>query len=138
MSEEDPELTPVILSPPQIISAVRNMEKEQHESFLEDLLAAVNPEYLESIREARAVYRADPAHDDAFGLSKCPVTLYQDEEGWYVVECSIIPACLSQGRTEQEALQNIREAIQRCLEVRRQQGLPPTIRSLDVELPAHA
>jgi predicted RNase H-like HicB family nuclease len=56
-----------------------------------------------------------------------PVTLYQDEDGWYVVECPIIPGCMSQGETEAEALRNIQEAIQLCLEVRREQGLPPTI-----------
>jgi predicted RNase H-like HicB family nuclease len=41
-----------------------------------------------------------------------PVTIYQDEEGWYVVECPLIPGCMSQGKTEEEALQNIQEAIQ--------------------------
>ena len=61
MSEEDTELIPVILSPPQIISAVSKMEKEQRESFLEDLLAAVNPECLESIREARGLPRRSSA-----------------------------------------------------------------------------
>lgn len=56
-----------------------------------------------------------------------PVTLYRDEDGWYVVECPIIPGCMSQGKTEPEALHNIREAIQLCLEVRREQGLPHTL-----------
>jgi len=52
-----------------------------------------------------------------------PITLYQDKDGWYVVECPIIPGCMSQGETEAEALRNIREAIQLCLEARREQGL---------------
>jgi predicted RNase H-like HicB family nuclease len=56
---------------------------------------------------------------------KFPVTIYQDEEGWYVVECPVIPGCMSQGKTEQEALQNIQEAIQACLEVRREKKHPP-------------
>jgi len=51
---------------------------------------------------------------------KFPVTIYQDEEGWYVVECPVIPGCMSQGSTEEEALWNIQEAIQLCLEVRRE------------------
>ena len=66
------------------------------------------------------------------------VTLYQDEDGWYVTECPIIPGCMSQGKTEQEALRNIQEAIQLCLEVRREQGLPPTIESRQVEVPVYA
>jgi len=58
---------------------------------------------------------------------KLPVTIYQDEEGWYVVECPVIPGCMSQGSTEEEALQNIHEAIQLCLEVRKERGLPLTV-----------
>jgi predicted RNase H-like HicB family nuclease len=53
-----------------------------------------------------------------------PVTIYRDEDGWYVVECPVIPGCMSQGQTEEEALRNIEEAIQLCLEVRREQSLP--------------
>jgi predicted RNase H-like HicB family nuclease len=71
-------------------------------------------------------------------MAKFPVTIYQDEEGWYVVECPIVPGCLSQGQTEEKSLQNIREAIQLCLEVRREKGLPPTIRSVEVEIPVRA
>jgi predicted RNase H-like HicB family nuclease len=67
-----------------------------------------------------------------------PVTLYQDEDGWYVVECPTIPGCMSQGETEEEALHNIQEAIQLCLEVRRQQGLPLTIESRQIEVPVYA
>ena len=69
---------------------------------------------------------------------KYPVTIYQDEEGWYVVECPIIPGCMSQGETEAEALKNIQEAIQLCLEVRREKNLPLTIQSREVEVPAYA
>ncbi len=42
---------------------------------------------------------------------KLPVTLYVDEDGWFVVSCPTIPGCASQGRTEEEALAYIREAI---------------------------
>ena len=59
---------------------------------------------------------------------KFPVTLYQDEEGWYIVECPFILGCLSQGETQEEALQNIKEAIELCLEVRKEKDLPLTIR----------
>ena len=71
-------------------------------------------------------------------VMKFPVTIYQDEEGWYVVECPVIPGCMSQGRTEEETLQNIQEAIQLCLDVRREQGMPLTIESREVEVPIHA
>ncbi|MFZ1241209.1 MAG: type II toxin-antitoxin system HicB family antitoxin [Anaerolineae bacterium] len=67
-----------------------------------------------------------------------PVTLYRDEDDWYVVECPIIPGCMSQGETEAEALRNIQEAIQLCLDVRRAQGLPLTIESRQIEVPIYA
>lgn len=39
------------------------------------------------------------------------VTLEMDEDGWVVAECPALPGCLSQGKDEQEALSNIKEAI---------------------------
>jgi predicted RNase H-like HicB family nuclease len=69
---------------------------------------------------------------------KFPITIYQDEDGWYVVECPVIPGCMSQGKTKEAALRNIQEAIQICLEVRREKGLPAMIQSLEVEVPAYA
>ena len=45
-----------------------------------------------------------------------PVVLTPDEEGGFVVECPVIPGCVSQGDTRDEALANIREAIELYLE----------------------
>ena len=39
------------------------------------------------------------------------VTLEHAEDGWVVAECPALPGCVSQGRDEQEALANVREAI---------------------------
>jgi predicted RNase H-like HicB family nuclease len=39
------------------------------------------------------------------------VTLTKAEHGWIVAECPALPGCVSQGKDEQEALSNIREAI---------------------------
>lgn len=39
------------------------------------------------------------------------VTLDHAEDGWVVVECPALPGCVSQGKDEEEALRNIREAI---------------------------
>ncbi len=55
---------------------------------------------------------------------KLLVTMFQDEDGMYVTECPSIPGCVSQGRTEEEAEQNIREAIKECLAVRAERGMP--------------
>jgi Uncharacterized conserved protein len=45
------------------------------------------------------------------------VTLEQGEDGYIVVECPSLPGCVSQGKTEEEALANIKEAIELWLEV---------------------
>ena len=45
------------------------------------------------------------------------VVLEEDEEvGGYIVSCLGLPGCFSQGETSDEALENIKEAIQACLE----------------------
>ena len=64
------------------------------------------------------------------------VTLEKDEDGWYIVECPAIPGCVSQGRTEEEALENIKQAIVACLEVRIEEGLPLSIETRVVEVAA--
>ncbi|MEW6210666.1 MAG: type II toxin-antitoxin system HicB family antitoxin, partial [Acidobacteriota bacterium] len=57
-----------------------------------------------------------------------------DEDGVWVVECPAIPGCVSQGETKEAALENIREAIALCLEVRAEKGLPLTIETRQVEI----
>ncbi len=39
------------------------------------------------------------------------VSLEKAEDGWIVAQCPALPGCVSQGRDEQEALENIKEAI---------------------------
>ena len=58
---------------------------------------------------------------------KLIVTIELDETGMFVVECPAIPGCISQGKTEEEALANIQEAILACLEVRSSAGMPLTV-----------
>jgi predicted RNase H-like HicB family nuclease len=43
-----------------------------------------------------------------------PVVLHRSEEG-YSVGCPALPGCWSQGDTEEEALENIRSAIEEYL-----------------------
>ena len=45
-----------------------------------------------------------------------PILLERDEDGYYVVECPIFSGCYTQGKTFDEALTNIREVIDLCLE----------------------
>lgn len=62
------------------------------------------------------------------------VTLDRDEDGAWIAECPAIPGCVSQGKTHDEALANIRDAIKLCLEVRAEQGLPLTVETQQVEV----
>ena len=52
------------------------------------------------------------------------VFLEPDEDGGYVVSCPSLPGCYSQGETIEDALANIREAIELCLEDMREHGEP--------------
>ena len=54
------------------------------------------------------------------------VTLEQDEDGWIVAECPALPGCVSQGRDEKEALENIKEAITAWLWAEDQKALTLT------------
>ena len=45
------------------------------------------------------------------------VIVEQDEKGYYVAEVPALPGCLSQGKTHEEAVDNIKEAIEGWLEV---------------------
>lgn len=63
------------------------------------------------------------------------VSVNRDEDGVWVVECPSIPGCVSQGATRDETLNNIRDAIQICLDVRSEQGLPLTVETHEVEVP---
>ncbi len=43
--------------------------------------------------------------------------IYPGEDGYWVAECPSLPPCISQGRTKEEAIANIKEAIQLYIEV---------------------
>ena len=58
---------------------------------------------------------------------KFVTSITRDEDGMWIVECPAIPGCVSQGKTRAEALDNAREAIAACLEVRAERGMPLTV-----------
>jgi hypothetical protein len=57
------------IAPDEIIRAIKSLGKKERDAVLEDLLAATSPEYLLSIREAMADYRAKRVkrHKEVFG-----------------------------------------------------------------------
>lgn len=52
------------------------------------------------------------------------VILYPGEDGYWVAECPTLPGCISQGTTREEAIRNIREAIQGYIAALEEDGLP--------------
>jgi len=58
----------VPISAQQIIFAIKKMKRKERLAFLEDLLAATSPKYLDSIRETREDYRRGVVltHDEVF------------------------------------------------------------------------
>ena len=50
------------------------------------------------------------------------VLVYPGENGNFVAECPALPGCASQGRTREEAIANIQEAIEGWLEVQEERG----------------
>ena len=57
------------IKPEVIIGAIKKMNKNERDAFLEDLLASTSPEYLKSIKEARSDYKAGrvKTHREVFG-----------------------------------------------------------------------
>jgi predicted RNase H-like HicB family nuclease len=53
-----------------------------------------------------------------FEVMDLPIILTAGDDGYLVAQCPVIPGCISQGRTREETLANIREAIELRLENR--------------------
>ena len=52
------------------------------------------------------------------------VATLEEEDGWAIAECPSLPGCVSQGRTREKAIANIRDAIELSLETRAANGIP--------------
>lgn len=69
------------------------------------------------------------------------VLLYRDEDGAWIVEVPSLPGCGSDGETREEALVNVKEAIQAYVEALEDSGRPvpedfvePELAIVDVEM----
>ncbi len=52
------------------------------------------------------------------------VVIYSGEDGYCVAECPSLPGCVSQGASQEEAIKNIKEAIDGYIAVLKEDGLP--------------
>jgi len=69
---------------------------------------------------------------------KYRVVIEPDEDGVFVAECPALPGCISQGKTREEALANIKDAMSGYLASLKKHGepVPPSITEEIVEIPA--
>ncbi len=67
---------------------------------------------------------------------KYRVIIEQDEDGVFIAECPSLPGCISQGKTRQESVKNIQEAIKGYLESlkKHNEPIPPSIEEEVVEI----
>jgi predicted RNase H-like HicB family nuclease len=52
------------------------------------------------------------------------VIIYPGEDGYWIAECPSLPGCISQGRTREEAIANIKEAIKGYISALSEDKLP--------------
>lgn len=66
------------------------------------------------------------------------VLIEQDEDGAFIAEVPVLPGCISEGRTREEAVKNIKEAMSLYLESLEAHGepIPPAITEELVEVAA--
>lgn len=67
---------------------------------------------------------------------KYRIVIEQDEEGIFVAECPSLPGCVTQGKTRNEALKNIKDAMTGYLESlkKHNEPIPPSIQEEVVEV----
>jgi len=67
---------------------------------------------------------------------KFRIIIQQDEDGIFVSECPNLPGCISQGKTREEAIENIQDAIKGYVESlkKHNEPIPPSIHEEIVEV----
>ncbi|MBC8511689.1 MAG: type II toxin-antitoxin system HicB family antitoxin [Dehalococcoidia bacterium] len=99
------------------------------------LVDEVDPEVRDEYKRQASVYSGTSSVRDKERVAKFAITLEADEDSFIVASCPALPGCHSQGRTKEEAIANIREAIQGYVVSMRKHGEPiPTTEVEEVEV----
>jgi len=61
------------------------------------------------------------------------VILEKDASGWFIASVPALPGCHTQGKTKNEALSNIKEAIELCLEVKTEKRKKEVTKFIGIE-----
>ena len=80
-------------------------------------------------RETKAAVSSGVAPEAEEALMKFRIIVEPDEDGIFVATVPSLPGCVSQGPTREEALRNVREAIEGYVESLRERNepIPPSI-----------
>ena len=63
------------------------------------------------------------------------VMIYPGEDGYWVVECPSLPGCVSQGKSREDAIANIRYAIGEYVKALEEDGMPVPEDRMEVAVP---
>ena len=66
---------------------------------------------------------SEEANTGRSGINNAQVVIYPGEDG-RVAECPSLPGCVSQGESRQDAIVNIKDAIEQCIAVLEEDGWP--------------
>ncbi|MFV9630172.1 MAG: type II toxin-antitoxin system HicB family antitoxin [Methanosarcinales archaeon] len=64
-----------------------------------------------------------------------PIIIEMDEDAYYIVSCPLFRGCHSYGKNIDEALENIREVIEMCLEESKVEELNTFVGFRELEVP---
>ena len=67
-----------------------------------------------------------------------PILIEIDEDGYYIVSCPVLKGCHTYGSTIDEAVTNIREAIELCLEDTKVEEINQFVGFRELEIPQNA
>lgn len=73
-------------------------------------------------------------HMNRTAKNQLPIVVEKDEDGFYAVECPLFQGCYSQGKTLDQALKNIREAVILCLKEKENQLIWQSYRPQELSL----
>ena len=66
-------------------------------------------------------------------VARCRVAIHESEEG-FSVWIPGLPGCVSQGDTEEDAMENIADALRDYLEVMSENTTPPGVQAREIEI----
>ncbi|MFB2879726.1 type II toxin-antitoxin system HicB family antitoxin [Floridanema aerugineum] len=107
----------------EIVEEIHRIRDEYAKSFDYNLDAIFADLQKQQAASGRKLVSLQPKQQSD-NKKKRQVIMYRDEDGYWIVECPSLKGCVSQGKTKEEALANIKEAITGYIAALESDGLP--------------